>query len=49
MLGRSIGAQDKTVIAYEGLYHEIVNEPEQGRVLDDLGAWLGTRIAAPVV
>jgi acylglycerol lipase len=40
MLGERIGAEDKTVIPYEGLYHEIFNEPEQERVLDDLCAWL---------
>lgn len=40
MLAERIGADDKTVIPYEGLYHEIFNEPEQGRVLDDLCTWL---------
>jgi lysophospholipase len=30
---------------YEGLYHEIFNEPEKERVLDDLVSWLGTTIA----
>jgi alpha-beta hydrolase superfamily lysophospholipase len=40
MLAERIGAADKTVIPYEGLYHEIFNEPEQGRVLDDLCTWL---------
>lgn len=30
---------------YEGLFHEIFNEPEQARVLDDLVRWLDT---APV-
>ena len=40
MLGERIGAADKTVIPYEGLYHEILNEPEQQRVMDDMCAWL---------
>ena len=36
-------ATDKTLKLYEGLYHEIFNEPEQARVLDDLVEWLGAR------
>jgi lysophospholipase len=43
MLSERIGATDKTLLAYEGLYHEIFNEPEQERVLDDLCAWLAAR------
>ncbi|MXO74287.1 alpha/beta fold hydrolase [Altererythrobacter aerius] len=35
-----IGAADKTVIAYPGLYHEIYNEPEKDAVIEDLLAWL---------
>lgn len=34
------GSEDKTLIEYEGLYHEILNEPEQDEVLDDLVEWL---------
>ncbi|MEV5650300.1 lysophospholipase [Nocardia sp. NPDC052254] len=33
-------ATDLTVLRYPGLYHEIFNEPEQQRVLDDLVRWL---------
>jgi acylglycerol lipase len=44
MLGERIGAADKRVIAYEGLYHEIFNEPERDAVLSDLSRWLA-RIA----
>ena len=47
MLGERIGAADKTVLAYEGLYHEIFNEPERETVLDDLCAWLAARVTAP--
>jgi acylglycerol lipase len=47
MLHRRIGAQDKTLKAYEGLYHEILNEPEQGTVLDDVCGWLAARVAVP--
>jgi len=49
MLADRIGATDKTLLPYEGLYHEIFNEPEQGRVLDDLCAWLAARTASPAV
>lgn len=31
---------DKTLKLYEGLYHEIFNEPEREAVLADLAAWL---------
>jgi lysophospholipase len=44
MLNERIGARDKTFHRYEGLYHEIFNEPEQERVLDDLSAWLSARV-----
>ena len=36
----AIGAPDKTVITYPGLYHEIYNEPEKDAVIDDLPRWL---------
>ncbi|HYD04090.1 MAG TPA: alpha/beta hydrolase [Reyranella sp.] len=36
----AIGSEDKTIETYEGLYHEIYNEPERESVLDDLVAWL---------
>lgn len=36
----TIGAPDKTLIAYPGLFHEIYNEPEKDGVIDDLVAWL---------
>jgi len=42
MLGQRIGSADKTVKPYNGLYHEILNEPEQQQVLDDLVEWLRT-------
>jgi acylglycerol lipase len=34
------GSKDKTVKIYEGLYHEVFNEPEYARVLDDVESWL---------
>ena len=29
---------------YDGLYHEIFNEPESEQVLDDLVAWLDAHV-----
>jgi acylglycerol lipase len=48
MLGERIGAADTTVKRYDGLYHEILNEPEQQTVLDDLCAWLDAHVPARV-
>jgi alpha-beta hydrolase superfamily lysophospholipase len=44
MLHDRIGAQDRTLKVYDGLYHEIFNEPEQDRVLEDLCEWLRERL-----
>jgi phospholipase/carboxylesterase len=43
------GAQtiDRTLNVYPGLYHEVFNEPERDRVLDDLSAWLLQRCEQP--
>jgi acylglycerol lipase len=46
MLSERIGSTDKTTIPYEGLYHEILNEPEQQQVMDDMVGWLNAHIAA---
>lgn len=40
MVGRLAGGDDITVKIYDGLYHEIFNEPEQDEVLDDVTTWL---------
>jgi alpha-beta hydrolase superfamily lysophospholipase len=45
MLNERIGAADKTLKSYEGLYHEILNEPEQDQVMDDMCAWLAAHVA----
>ena len=39
-LYEQIGSKDKTLKLYEGLLHEIFNEPEHPQVLADLEAWL---------
>lgn len=31
---------DRTIIVYEGFYHEVFNEPDHDRVLGDVGRWL---------
>jgi lysophospholipase len=46
MLADRISAEDLTVRSYDGLYHEILNEPERDRVLDDLVGWLGSHAPA---
>lgn len=43
MLARRIGGADTTLKAYEGLFHEILNEPERDAVLDEICAWLSAR------
>ena len=38
------GSTDKTFKLYDGLYHEVLNEPEQEQVMADIVAWLDQRI-----
>ena len=40
MLHSALGSTDKTLTIYDGLYHEIHNEPEHPQVLADISAWL---------
>ena len=42
----AIGASNKTVITYPGLFHEIYNEPEKDQVIGDLARWLGAHPAS---
>jgi acylglycerol lipase len=46
MLGERIGSPDKIVKPYEGLFHEILNEPERDAVLADILGWLADRVSA---
>ena len=39
-VAENAGAADRTLRVYEGLYHEVHNEPEKETVLDDVVAWL---------
>ncbi len=38
------GSKDKTLRIYDGLYHEIFNEPERGRVFRDIEDWLAAHV-----
>jgi acylglycerol lipase len=38
------GSKDKTIKVYAGLYHEVFNEPERERVLQDVEEWLAARV-----
>ncbi len=39
-------SSDKTLKLYDGLFHEVLNEPEQDEVLADIVAWLDARVAS---
>ncbi len=41
---RGISSTDKNLKIYDGLYHEIFNEPERLEVLGDLAKWIDGRI-----
>jgi alpha-beta hydrolase superfamily lysophospholipase len=43
LLERTSGSPDQTVRYYDGLWHEIYNEPERDGPLGDLRAWLAAR------
>jgi alpha-beta hydrolase superfamily lysophospholipase len=45
MIEQRAGADDLTVIRYDGLYHELLNEPERDRVVGDIAAWLDAHTA----
>jgi len=39
-----VGSTDKTIKVYEGLYHEVFNEPEHEQVLRDVEKWLAGQL-----
>lgn len=41
----AVSSADKTIKIYDGLYHEVYNEPEHGQVLGDVKAWLETHLS----
>lgn len=44
----ALGSDDKTLQMYEGLYHEVLNEPEHKTVLADIENWLLTRLQTTI-
>ncbi len=44
MLYDQASSKDKTIKIYDGLYHEVFNEPERARVLSDVETWLAAHI-----
>jgi alpha-beta hydrolase superfamily lysophospholipase len=46
MVVANAASEDKTFKRYDGLFHEILNEPERQQVLDDIAAWLDERFPA---
>lgn len=40
MLYNAVSSADKSIQIYPGLYHEVFNEPEHDRVLNDVEIWL---------
>ena len=44
LLYEKAGSTDKTLKIYEGLYHEILNEPEKEQVMDDMLGWMDARL-----
>ncbi len=41
-----IASTDKTLKIYDGLYHEILNEPEKETVLEDISSWMKKHLAS---
>ncbi len=39
-----ISSKDKQIKSYDGLYHEILNEPEKDTVLEDIRQWIDARV-----
>jgi len=44
MLYDKASSKDKTLKIYDGLYHEVFNEPERDRVLKDVENWLESQL-----
>ncbi len=44
MLYETVSSDDKTLKIYDGLYHEVFNEPEHAKVLSDVEAWLDAHV-----
>lgn len=46
MIAARIGSGDLTTRVYDGLYHDILNEPERDQVVAEIDAWLAARVYA---
>lgn len=46
LLYETIHSADKTIKVYDGLYHEVFNEPEHDQVLGDVEAWLESHLGS---
>lgn len=44
MLYEKASSEDKTIKIYDGLYHEVFNEPDRDRVLQDVEVWLESQL-----
>ena len=44
MLYEQVSSTDKTLKIYEGLYHEIHNEPDREEMFNDLQDWLQAHV-----
>ena len=44
MLYDRASSEDKTIRIYDGLWHEVFNEPERARVLKDVEDWIAARL-----
>jgi lysophospholipase len=40
----TIASSDKTLKVYDGLYHEVLNEPEKESLLSEISAWIAARL-----
>ena len=41
---KTIASPDKTLKVYKGLYHEVLNEPDKQKLLDEINSWVSARI-----
>ena len=44
MIYEKVGSKDKTLKIYDGLYHEVYNEPERDEVIGNVITWIDARI-----
>jgi alpha-beta hydrolase superfamily lysophospholipase len=44
MLIERASSEDREIIRYDGLFHELLNEPERAKVLSDIVAWIEARL-----